>query len=194
MKTAEAQPDLAVQFRLSDADNEPVALAHARLVLGSAAGWQLPTAGQAIQTDASGESRATFAHAVEYRPHKRPTNFVDSLFRRAEPADHVQAAVELVYAARRRLVVVQLYRFRRDGAVLMGGFEVYTPDASGRFTVQGVCVDGHSWRIPEPDGTQTGHPGFDLVEFDLKPPEQAVDSRHWSLKLGFRRLPEPVRR
>lgn len=194
MTTAMAQTELAVHLKLINADDQPLPATRARLVLGNAMGWQRPNAGQTLQTDAAGEAILRFANVVEQGKQKRPTNFVDSLFSRAELTDHVQAAIELEYAGRQRLIAIQFYRFRDDASVLMNGFDVYTPDKQGAFTIKGTKVNGYDWRIAEPDGTYSGHPGYELVEFSLKPVSDNASNQQWSLRLVLRRLADPVRR
>ncbi|MGC3982046.1 MAG: hypothetical protein QM808_12355 [Steroidobacteraceae bacterium] len=199
---------LEVSFKLVDQDDRPVPSAQVRLVLDAQSDWQASNAGQVFVTDSLGQVRFSSVNVVKGGSHKRPTNFVDSLFSRAEPVDSVQVAAGLEYAGRSRLIVIRLHRFRSDVAMLLDGFEVYTPDTRGRFTRQGHKVDGYSWKIPEPDGLQSGHPGFEVVEFNLEPMllgsevdaksagdnKIASDTQRWLLKLVLRRLAPPVQR
>lgn len=188
---AAAPVPLDFHFKLTDMADKPVPPVQVRVVFGAVGDWQHPDAGQVFTTDLVGEARFSALASIAKRSYKRPTNFVDSLFSRAEPTDYLPVALQLEYAGRQRLLVIKLYRFRSDGTVLLSGLGVYTPDAKGRFAVQGKKVNGYDWKIPEPDGLASGHPGFDVAEFKLG---HDTGDEPWKLSLTLRRLPEPKRR
>src|SRR5215204_3063906 len=76
---------LAVRFKLTNLDYQPIPAADVRLVLGSSAGWQAATAGTRFTTDARGEHRFETLVMLEARSRKRPANFMDSLLSRPQP-------------------------------------------------------------------------------------------------------------
>jgi len=192
-RSAQDLQPLAVRFQLTDLDYKAIANAPVRVVVGSNGDWQAASAGHAGVTDAQGQFLFADAGLVEPCKHKRPTNFVDSLFSRAEPAHHVQAAVELDYAGHRWLYVVQLYRFARGGDMLFSGLDVYCRDASGRFTQQARFKD-HSWFMSDLNGLALSGPGHEPWDFRLEPSSDTRSANAWILTLAFRRSPEPIRR
>lgn len=189
-----AQPvALRVIFNLTDHEQRPISAAHVRLVFGAERGWQSPQAGQRFTTDATGWHTLEVMAPVEPHPIKRPTNFVDSVLARPEPADRLQVAAELDYAGRRWLYVIELHRFRSDGAMLCGGLSVFTPNARGDF-VQQAKSTGTGWIMADLGGLVLTQPGYTVVESMLDAADGAGGAKRWTLTLGFRRAAEPVRR
>lgn len=173
---------LRVTFTLTDHDDRPLPGAEVRLVLGTTRGWQSATAGTRFTTDAMGAHTFELASPVEARATKRPTNFVDSLFRRAEPVDFLQVAAELDFGGVRRLYVTEIHRFHSDGNLMLSGFSAFAPDTGGEFTDKIKKAD---------DWTQ---PDYKVADFKLSPEQDAAGRKHWRLSLVFRRAPLPVRR
>lgn len=190
---ATAPAPLAVHLAIIDAENRPLPSVPVRLVFGDAPGWQSAAAGHRCTTDAHGEHRATLPAPIERRSRKMPTNFVSSLFSRAQPTDFLQVAAELDYAGARRLYVIALHHFP-DGTVLQEGLSVYTADAAGDFTRQAE-FDGREWKMADLGGLVLTTPGHAVAEATLRPaPEEASGHARWTLKLTLRRAAEPVRR
>lgn len=173
---------LRVTFTLTDHEDRALPGAEVRLVLGTARGWQSAAAGMRFTTDANGGHAFELTSPLEVRSTKRPTNFVDSLFARAEPVDFLQVAAELDFGGVRRLYVTEIHRFHRDGNLMLSGFSVFAPDARGEFTDKIKKAD--EW-------TQAD---YKVVDFRLSPETDAAGRKHWQLSLGFRRAPLPVRR
>jgi hypothetical protein len=179
---------LDVRFRLTDLDYKPIPRQDVRIVLGPSGDWQAAAAGQRFTTDGSGEHRYRTHTALEKVSRKRPTNFVDSLLSRPQPADHLQLGAELEYLGHRWLYVTHAYRFA-DGDVLQDGFAIYTRDAQGRFTHKADASDT-GWRIADLGGLVLTAPGHEVWNLMLKPDER--DPMHWTLDVAFKRAPPPV--
>jgi hypothetical protein len=181
-----------VHFALTDLDYKPIPTADVRVVLGAKGPWQRADAGHRFTTDAAGASRFTDMVALTPVTRKRPTNFVDSLFSRAQPADFLQVAAELGFAGHRWLYVVHLYRFA-DGDVLLDHVEIYSRDQSGNFTVKAEASE-QGWKIADLGGLVLTTPGHEVWRQSFGPDENDPEKKHWTLDLAFRRFPEPVRR
>lgn len=188
---------IEVTFKITDLDYRPLPGVAARVVIGESENWQNPDAGVRLVTDAKGEHRFTVTAPVVRHLKKRPTNFVSSLIRRPETADHVQLAAELEYGGYHWLHVFQIDRFTADGTVLHDGYTFYTRDAQGRFTVRAVAHE-RDWSIADLGTLRlTGAP-VDLWDFRLEPVEENTaesdGQRRWKLEFGLKRGPDPVRR
>jgi len=181
-----------VHFTLTDLDYKPIPAAEVHVVLGTKGAWQGANAGHRFTTDAAGESRFTAPVALAPVRRKRPTNFVDSLFGRAEPADFLQVAAELGFAGHRWLYVVHLYRFH-NGDVLLDHMEIYSRDQSGNFTVKAEASD-QGWKIADLGGLMLTSPGHDVWKQSFGPDETDPEKKRWTFNLAFRRSPEPVMR
>jgi hypothetical protein len=189
-----AEPvELAVRFKLTDPDYKPIGGADVRLVLGAESGWQNAAAGKRFITDPNGVHHFQERVILEQSSRKRPTNFVDSLFSRAEPTDHLQVAAELEFAGHRWLYVVDIHRFKRDGDLLLAGLDVYAADASGGFTRKAKATDA-GWTMADMGGLVLTDPGHKAWEFRLQPDATDSTQKRWTLEIGFMRSPEPVRR
>lgn len=184
---------LEVSFQLTDLERKPIPNAPARVVCGPERVWQAASLGRRFVTDQNGESRFECPVRIEQRAIKRPTNFVDSVFSRPEPTDHLQVATELEYAGRWWLYVIDLHHFRRDGTVMLNGFSVFTRDAKGNFTMRAKHSEG-GWAMADLPGVMLTHPGHEVSDFTLVPCEEEADPPRWSLALAFKRAPAPVRR
>lgn len=190
LESAAGPATIDVQFKLTDLDYRPIPGAAVRLVLGDQPGAQPLTSGYRFVTDAQGAHRFDASAAIDQRLKKIPTNFVDSLFSRPRTTDHLAVAAELDYAGHRWLYAIEVFRIPEGGDVLLDGFSVYTPDARGQFTNK-ASYDGKGWRMADLGGMMLTTPGYDPWDFSLAP-EQAPG--RWTLKLAFKKYPEPVRR
>jgi hypothetical protein len=183
--------ELEVLFKLTDLDYKPIPPEKARVVVGSPVDWQKPGVGFAFETNAAGEHRFVTHATLEPRLRKRRTNFMDSLSRRPERTQFLQAAAELEYAGRRHLYVVRVHRFEEDGTVLLDDFSIYSPDAAGDFTIRAER-DTHRWTIKEADGLVVSDPGFSVADFMFDRDVNDATGKRWILKLGFKRARMPV--
>jgi hypothetical protein len=183
---------LDVQFRLTDLDYKPIPGAAVRLVFGDDPWRQAPTAGHAFTTSATGEARFTVQTAIDTRLKKLPTNFVDSLTSLPKETDHLTVGAELGYAGFRWLYIVDMFRFPQGGDVVSDGLtSLYSRDAQGRFSRK-ASYDGKAWKIADLNGLMLTTAGHDVFDFMLQP--QAGLASAWTLKLAFKRYPEPIRR
>lgn len=151
-----------------------------------------PDNGPRRNTDGTGAVQLLLSLPVEATQRKRPSNFVSSLLSGTEAADAMQIAIEVAHSGRPRLLQVQLYRLRRDGLTVQEGWQVFTPDRSGRFSVQASRPDSTQWRIEDPDGRVASHPGFEPVRCLLEPVDNAAGGARWRLQLTLRRWPDLV--
>lgn len=192
IKNSPAQPvALAVAFELTDLESKPIQSASVRVVFGRERDWQTSVAGQHFETDTAGKHRLEAQVVLEKRMVKRPTNFIDSLFQWAEPANSLQVAAELEYAGHRWLYVVDVHYFRRDGTVLLNGLSVFTPDAHGDFTVK-AKASGSGWTMADLGGLVLASPGHQVTDFTLQPDPAEPEERKWNLTLSFKRHAAPV--
>jgi hypothetical protein len=184
---------LDVTFVLTDLEHAPIAGTAVRVVFGSDPGWREPGAGDRLVTDARGESRFSSPVTLDRVRRKVPTNFWSSLVTPPAKADRLMVAAELPYMEFRWLYAVDLYRFADSGDVLLDGLSVYTPDADGRFTRK-ATHDDDGWTMAELGGLVLTTPGHAPWDFTLAPdPGDPMEGR-WTLRLGFRRSPAPIRR
>jgi hypothetical protein len=184
---------LTVEFKLTDLDGTPLPSAPARLVFGSTADWQGANAGHRFVTDARGTHRFTTSVVLDKQWRKLPTNFASSLVSLPEQTDHLTVGAELEYATFRWLYAVDVYRFPRGGDVLLDGFSVYTRDARGAFTNK-AKQDSGGWKMSDLGGLALTHPGHEPWNFMLQPDPADPSHRRWTLRIAFKRSPEPVRR
>ena len=184
---------LAIRFKLTNLEYQPIAGAQVRVVAGLRGPWQAPRAGDRFVTGANGEHRFETAATLEARSRKRPTNFMDSLLSRPQPTEFLSLGAELEYAGHRWLYVIELHRFQRDGDMLLDGMAVYCADAQGDFTQRATFKDGN-WMMADLGGLALSTPGHEAWEFTLKPDESDGTKQRWTLDLAFKRWPNPVRR
>lgn len=188
-----AQPvTLDVKFRLTDLEYKALAGVPVRVVFGSDPDWIAPNTGQRFVTDANGEHQFSTQVVLDRRSRRRPTNFVDSLTARNEPVDHLLVAAELGYFEYQWLYAVDIHRFP-GGDVLTEGFDVYSRDAQGRFTVRARRENG-GWFLPELKGLMLTKPGHEPWNTMLQPDPGDPSGKRWTLQLAFKRSPPPIRR
>ena len=110
---------LDVHFKLTDLDYKPIPDAAVRVTFGSDPRWQSPDSGERFLTDANGEHRFTSQVIIDKLARKLPTNFLDSLFSRAQLTDHLMIAAELEYANHDWLYTVDVCRFPGGDPVML---------------------------------------------------------------------------
>jgi hypothetical protein len=185
---------LEIDFLLTDLERRPIPGASVRLVFGAQPGWQSALAGHRFTTDAKGGHTFAAPVAIEARAIRWPTNFVSSLFRRAEPADFLQLGAELDYAGHRWLYVIDVHRFRSDGTVMRSGFSVFTRNARGDFTEKANVTDV-GWAMADMNGLVLAEPGHRIADLTLLPVEgDEGTSPRWRLTVSFTRSPVPMSR
>jgi hypothetical protein len=163
-----------------------------RLVSPDEAGWQRADAGVKLTTGPDGVGRASLPVRLARKAVKRPTNYWSSLLAAPEQCEVVRIGAELQWAGHPWLHVVELIRFP-GGDVLLESHEVYTRDASGSFMLKAEHV-GQDWKVSYfPTMLITGL-GLEPYDHMLAPKEGDGSSPNapWTLKLSFRRSPDPV--
>jgi hypothetical protein len=188
---AEQTVNAEVEFSLASPDGRPVSDAPVRLVFGPSPERQSPAAGHTATTDSTGRVRVATSITMDKQPRQRPTNFVDSLFTRAEATDHLVVGAELDYMTFRWLYVIELFRFQQGGDIVVEGPRLFTRDEQGRFSREANSVDG-GWDIADLGGMRLTTAGHELTAFALEPKDGAAGT--WTVSLTFVRQPEPVRR
>jgi len=184
---------LEVQFKLTDLNYAPIAGVPVRVAFGPPATWQSPGSGTRFVTDAAGASTFSTSAPIEPQAKTRPTNFVDSLTARPQPADHLAIAAELPYMTFRWMYVAEIWRFR-NGDLLTEGVSVYTPDDRGLFTRKTPRSKDGGWLMADLKGLVLTTPGHDMWDYKLEPIGDAANPSGWRLQLAFKRSPEPIRR
>jgi hypothetical protein len=184
---------LEVEFKLTDLDYKPIASVPVRVTFGPSASLQDPDSGTRFVTSAAGDFRFSTTAPVEAQPKTPPTNFVDSLSARPQPADHLVIAAELPYLTFRWLYVGEVWRFR-NGDVLTEGVSVYTPDERGHFTRKTLRSKDGGWLMADLKGLALTTPGHDMWDYKLEPAGSAAAPTGWKLRLAFKRSPPPIRR
>ncbi len=178
---------LDVRLALHDQSGQPLPSAPVRVVIGKAPEQQPPSAGYSSVSDATGIHAFTTRATIDKAARTRPTNWLDSLFAKAEQTDHVSVGVELGYLTYRWLYVADLYRFS-EGETLFDGLSLYTRNAQGYFSVKAER-DGNSWKIADLGEMRLTTQGYQLTDFAF---ERKGESDEWALSLTFTRGPTPV--
>ena len=188
--TASAQEvQLDVRFKLTDEDYKPLAEQPVRIAFGPGSDWAAPDVGQRATTDAQGEAQFTAKVELGTAREVRDTswlNVVDA----GEEARTLEAYVALPFLGQEWLYGVKTYTFA-DGDGMHRGFDVYLPDASGRYTRK-FSEDAGTHTIDLGNGMVMQGSGYSPWEAQLEPVDGASD--RWTLKLSFMKHPEPVRR
>lgn len=184
----ERRVQVAVSFTLRDDRGQPVANAPVRIVLGGAPQDQPAAAGTVFTTGADGSARVTTAATIDQAARTRPTNFLDSLFAKAEPTDHIAFGVELDYLTYRWLYVGDLYRFMDGDVVFPDGLALFSRDTGGRFSRRAVAHDD-GWEITDLGAMRLTTPGHALTGFQWQP---AAGADEWQLSLTLRRDAPPT--
>lgn len=182
-----------IRLLLTDRDAAPLAGIVTRLVFGTDPAWQEPTSGATLVTDAAGEARCTAAVRLTRRFRKLPSNFFTTLFSLPRRTEFLRVGAELPFLGHRWLYTADLYRFAGGNPIVLAGASVYTPDAAGHFTLK-AGRDGHHWTIPGLDGMTLSHPGWETSNWSFHPVDNDPATGRWTLSLGYRRAPEPLRR
>jgi len=187
---ANHQVPFEVRCTITDRDHAPVENLEVRLSLDG----ELAAGRGAMQTDAKGMCDALMTGAIASGVVKRPTNFVDSLFSRAEATDDVRLMAELSSFGGRLLYVLEVHRFRADGALLYTDFRVFAPDKRGHY-VSELKRDRYGiWQAFNLGDGSVAYPSYRVAGCEFSPDEDDPSGQRWILNCQFERLPEPVRR
>jgi hypothetical protein len=183
---------LDVTFKLTDLDYKPLAGAPIRVVFGSDPDWQGGDAGHRFVTDSKGEARWTQEAVLTDRMRKHPTNFASSLVSAPQSTQYLRVGAEMTYFEKPWLYTEDLYRFP-GGDTLLDSAAIYTRDDRGAFTRQ-AKQDKNGWTIDGLGGLVLTTPGIEAWDFALDPVSGDPSGRRWTLRLGFKKSPAPVRR
>jgi hypothetical protein len=183
---------LEVAFKLTDLDYKPLVGVPVRVVFASNPDWQKAESGHRFVTDANGEAHWTGDVMLTDRTRKHPTNFASSLVSLPQPTQYLRVGAELTYFEKPWLYTQDLYRFA-GGDTLLDGTAIYTRDDSGAFTRQ-AKRDSNGWTIDGLGGLVLTAPGVEPWDFALDPVGNDMNAKRWTLKLGFKKSPAPVRR
>lgn len=123
---------------------------------------------------------------------KKPTNYADSLSTPPQPMDHLLVAAELEYATYRWLYAIDLFHMP-PGDTMVDGEAIWTRDARGNFT-RPAKRDRDGWHMPELGGLVLTTPGVEVANFALRRDASDPSGGRWTLDLGFKRHPPPIRR
>ena len=122
-----------------------------------------------------------------------PGNFFTTLLASRERTRHVQIAIEMEYAGRPWLSVLDVDRFANGTTARLDSMRVYGRATDGRFTDDVPLNDG-TWRKRLNTGQVMTLPGFDVNSVSLDPDPDALDDVVWRLQLSLTRWPDPVLR
>jgi hypothetical protein len=178
---------LDVHFKLTDIDYKPLPNVPVRLIFGCDNDWQSKDAGRKFATDEKGEAHFTADVVLDKRWRKIPTNFVDSLMSVPHPREHLLAGAALDYMGFNAIYAVDIVCLP-GGTTMQDNFTLYAADASGNFTRE---VDPRNYASLRPDLGRVvlRGPGYEPWDYSLLPTE---DSKHWTLKLAFKKSPPPI--
>lgn len=188
---AQAEPvRLDVTVRLVDSEQRPLPDRPVRLAFASDPDWAAPDAGRRARTDAHGEAHFRAEVEIAQAEVDRDTTWF-GLLTPAETARQLTVFVGLEYLGAEWRYGLTAYRFE-DGTVMRRGFDVYLPDAEGRYTRR-FAEDRGTHTIELPDGLRLSGSGHRPQELAFEP---AADggAAHWNVILVYRREPEPLRR
>jgi hypothetical protein len=183
------QVPLAVTFKLTDPDYQPLAGVPIRLLFCCDKNWQDPDSGYRFVTDANGEGHVTAQVVLDRRWRKMDSNYIGSLIGLPMLTDHIAAGAEMEYMGYHWVFVVNSVLFP-EGTCMQEYFSVYTRDDQGRFTRKAVETN-NGWIIKDLNGQMIGSPGFDVWDYSLDHDESG---RNWTLKLAFKKFPPAVQR
>ena len=190
---------IAVDFRLTPLEkNEGIPSVPVRLVLGDARGWQDADAGYRFTTDADGRARFTMNGTVDRRWTWQPV--AQTGLSLPARSDHIQVAAELEQPIPRAdggfdryqwLHVMDIDCLTPSDCFTSDITDVYTRDASGRFTRRGEWR-GTDLSMPELNGMLLTGAHYKSSDHFLSTTDP--EGKKWNLRLVLQRKPDPVRR
>ena len=191
---------LAVTLKLTDSDYKPLAGQSVRLAF-SGQDWRSPTAGQRVVTDAKGVAHLTAV--VQIDKQAKSQNVGMTPFSVPFGTDHLLIAAEL-----ERVLPVGGYDrvfhwlytenvFRYATGETSGGYidAIFGKDAQGRFSKPlepNLSVVHMAQRTDLEQRAIGGDEGYVPTDFLLARDDADKSHPHWTLSLGFKRMPRPV--
>jgi hypothetical protein len=194
---------LAVEFKLTDDQYQPLSGVPVRLVFGGK-DWQGPNAGVRIVTGEDGTAHFTAQAVIDRRWHFTNVGFTPLSV--PSRVDHLALAIELAFATPRRdgddlvhhwLYTADIDRLSDGDCSTYDLDKVYAAGPDGAFTqLVGENAAGPNFDALV-DGMRLSGAGYKLWEFMLAPSEGAGADKtgadkSWHLKLGLMRKPKPV--
>jgi len=153
-----------------------------RVILGTAADWQSPTAGEEMATGDDGTVQRTLLVVLASQRRQVATNFVARLMASRETTRQVQLGVVMEYAGRSWLSAITVDRRANGASLRLDPMRVYGRASDGRFTDDVPLNDG-SWHKRLPSGKMASLPGFVITAASLDPESPAADNAAWRLRV-----------
>ncbi len=173
---------LDVQITVLHPDKSLAAGVPLRVILGTAADWQSPSAGEEMVTGDDGTVQCTLPVVLASQRRQVPTNFVARLMASRETTRQVQLGVAMEYAGRSWLSAITVDRRASGASLRLDPMRVYGRASDGRFTDDVPLHDG-SWHKRLPSGTVASLPGFVITHATLDPESSAADNAAWRLRV-----------
>ena len=153
-----------------------------RVILGTDADWQSPSAGEALVTAGDGAVQCTLPVVLASPRRQVTTNFVTRFMSSRETTRQVQLGVVMEYAGRSWLSAITVDRRASGASVRLDPMRVYGRASDGRFTDDVPLHDG-AWRKRLPSGKMASLPGFAVTVATLDPESAAPDNAAWRLRV-----------
>lgn len=178
---------IEVRFKLVDAAGQPVRETPVRLTLAWGNGWQAPSSGTQVLTNAAGQATLLAWATPEPRSRKVPSNFFTQTASAPQPTVHFSIGAELTFLGRPWLVVASADRFPDGTSAQLEGMKIYGRDETGTFSLPARQLAA-GWQLPGIHGMLTT-PGFQVGRFTITP-----DAGGWIVDLWVQREGEPIAR
>ncbi|WP_310569095.1 hypothetical protein [Gemmatimonas sp.] len=153
-----------------------------RVILGTAADWQSPSAGEELVTGDDGTVQLTQPVVLASLRRQVATNFIARLTASRETTRQVQVGVVMEYAGRSWLSAITVDRRLSGASLRLDPMRVYGRASDGRYTDDVPLNDG-SWHKRLPSGKMASLPGFVVTQATLDPESPAADNAAWRLRV-----------
>ncbi|WP_309670148.1 hypothetical protein [Gemmatimonas sp.] len=153
-----------------------------RVILGTAADWQSPSAGEELVTGDDGTVHTTQPVVLASLRRQVATNFIARLTASRETTRQVQVGVVMEYAGRSWLSAITVDRRLSGASLRLDPMRVYGRASDGRYTDDVPLNDG-SWHKRLPSGKMASLPGFVVTQATLDPESPAADNAAWRLRV-----------
>ncbi len=174
--------NLDVQVTILHPDKSHAAGVPVRVILGTAADWQSPSAGEEMVTAEDGTVQRTLPIVLASLRRQVSTNFVARLMASRETTRQVQLAVVMEYAGRSWLSAMTVDRRANGSSLQLDPMRVYGRASDGRFTDDVPLHDG-AWHKRLPSGKMVSLPGFAVTSATLDPESAAAGNTEWRLRV-----------
>lgn len=171
-----------MQITVLHPDKSPAAGVPLRVILGTAADWQSPSAGEDMVTGDDGTVQLMLPVVLASLRRQVATNFVARLMASRETTRQVQVGVVMEYAGRPWLSAISVDRRANGSSLRLDPMRVYGRASDGRFTDDVPLTDG-TWHKRLPSGKMASLPGFAVTSATLDPESAASDNAAWRLRV-----------